>query len=260
MAVLVNGSATMDERMVLRKADEIFYQYVGSDIYAPITHRIHPDDVRKFTDAINELKSGQLTETYVSVRLKEITDNFSWATIKLSWEPFALDGKPLFHLELSSKAISEQSTTNIQSTTHQYEVLLGLLGGMLLSYSSDTDIFEIFTICNEQKLHSYRGTLTEWENNFLKNHLDPDSIPDFQAFCLNLHEGQKRFKHNILTNAFSKNAAMELCSFQCQTIRDKKNNSYKVLGCITLFGKGKHRMPEAEYGLDTSMPILNKKL
>lgn len=256
MAVCGNGSATMDERMILRKADDFFYQFIGPDIYAPVTRRIHPEDTSKFISAVEELKTGQLSLTYVSVRIRDTEDNYSWVTIEISWEPFLLDGKQLFHLNLST--LSSASNNELQNIAHTYEVLLGLLGGMLLTYTSETEKFEIYTICNEQQLPIYQGSLLEWQKLFLKEKLDPDSIPDFQAMCLNIQEGQPRFKHNILCNAFSQNAAMELCSFQCQTLKDS-DGKFQVLGCITIFGKDKHRMPETEYSMDTSIPILNKK-
>ena len=256
MAVYGSGSATMDDRMVLRKADDIFYQFIGPDIYAPVTHRIHPDDTSKFTDAVAAVKTQQLSQNYVSVRVKDTDDIYQWVTLEISQEPFLLDGKQLFHLNLTT--IASASDSKLMNTAYTYEVLLGLLGGMLLTYSSETDIIQIYTICNGQQLPIYQGLLEEWQKLFLKEKLDPDSFPDFQAMCLNIQEGQSRFKHNILCNAFSQNASMELCSFQCQTLKDD-DGRFKVLGCITIYGKDKRRMPETEYNMDTTIPILNKK-
>lgn len=36
MEIFCNGSATIDEQLILRKADEAFYQFIGQDIYAPL--------------------------------------------------------------------------------------------------------------------------------------------------------------------------------------------------------------------------------
>lgn len=258
MATFCDGSATVDEILVIQRADDAFYQFVGSDIYAPFTHRIHPDDVKKFTDALHALKADNMPINYVTVRVMNANDEYCWLGIELSCEPFDLHGRPLYHLALSLLSSGADNPATTQDTVHECEVLLGLMSSIVLSYSSETDILEIYTLCNEQKIYQHVSPLLEWQAMLIDEKVDPDSVSAFQALILNLQTGQKHFTHHILTNAFSSGNAMEVCTFRCQTIPTSRNH-FKVLGCIAVQRKGKNILADVEHNLDAGLPILSKK-
>lgn len=258
MEIFCNGSATIDEQLILRKADEAFYQFIGQDIYAPITHRIHSEDQHRFREALEELNTQNMQRNVVSVRLKGQDGNYCWVTIEVSYEPFLLDGKSLFHLSLSALTASKDYNNQLRQKNQEHEILLGLMNSIILSYCSDTDRLEIFMGCDSQKIYLFQGLLSDWKKDFLNGKLSYDSTSEFYALCRDMEEGKRSFHHSISTNGFSKNGSMELCVFRCRTLQDSYGN-HKVLGCITSQGNQQDVILDTESLMDTGISVLNKK-
>lgn len=257
MTLFYSGSATIDEQMVLRKADESFYKFIGKNIYGSVIQCIHPEDLHRFQGAFNELQSNDLVKNLITVRIQN-NSGYDWGFIELTHEPFDLNGRPLIHLNVFTLAEDSEHTSNLQKINTEHETLLNLLGGILLSFDSKTDLFSVFMNCDGQKISLYQGNFKEWKESLLNGRISYDSVNEFNALCAAIETGKKEFTHNIITNAFTEDESMELCTFKCRSIPES-NSSHKVLGCISISSTQKEAAPDIRSNMDIGIPILNKK-
>lgn len=258
MSLFHNASATIDEQMLLRKADESFYKFLGQNIYGSVVHCICPEDLPKFENAFNELKSKKVARNFVTLRIKNHSEEYDWFLVKLTYEPFELNGTPLIRLDFSSLSEHFELSNELQKANDEYETLLSLSGTTMLSYDSASGLLTIFTNCDGQKIYLFQGQLEDWKKYLLSEKLNSDYDVELHALCLNMETGKKTFKHTLLTNCFSKDGSMKLCTFKCQSIADS-NTSHKTLGCITMLGEGEAADLDIGYSMDTGLPVLNKK-
>lgn len=260
MVKFYNGSATIDDSLLLRKADEEFYKFIGHDIYASINQCIHPDDLHRFLYAVKELGDKNMPKNIVSVRIKRVDGKYRWVLIELSFEPFDIEGKALINLKIVDIAESENSNNEIKRINNEYDTYLGLLDGIMFSYDMDTCGLDIFMNSGGQRIYMYQGTLSSWKEDLLDGKVDEEYVSAFNSFCADIEAGKKNFKYEIKTKAFSQKECMETCMFKCQTIRSA-GRSYKVLGCVGLYGEDRENelLLGMEYNKDSGLDVLNKK-
>lgn len=255
MVLYYNGSATIDDQMTLRKADESLYKFIGQNIYCSVSHFIHPEDFHRFQNALRELQNG-LPRDFVVVRLKN-GDNYDWCLTELTREPFDIDGKPLTHLSFSTLIEEEYYHDQLQKVNSELETCLNLLGCTLLSYDSQTDSLMIFENCDGQKIFLYQGTLKSWKKSLLSDKVDADYHNAFNTLCDEIETGKDTFRHNIMTNSLSEDGSMKLYTFKCQSITGK-NSSHKVFGAITISDGTKKNVSDINSRMDAGLPVLNK--
>lgn len=257
MSLFHNASATVDEQMLLRKADESFYKFLGQNIYGSVVHCICPEDLPKFENAFNELKSKKVTCNFVTLRIKNHNEEYDWVLVKLTYEPFELNGAPLIHLDFSSLSGHFEIINELQKSNNEYETLLSLSGTTMLTYDSVSGSLTVFTNCDGQKIYLFQGLLENWKQYLLNGKLNSDYEAELHTLCLNMENGKKTFKHTLLTNCFSKDGSMKLCTFKCHSITED-NTSHKTLGCITMSGENEAAAPDIGYSMDNGIPVLNK--
>ena len=258
MALLYAGSATIDEQMGLRKADEVFYQYMSQNIYGSIRSCIHPDDFHRFQDAFEEVKENRVAKNIITLRKLNSDDSFEWLLVELSKEPFASKDQPLFHLNLSSLSKEQTDAHHLVSLNREYETFFNLFGGTLLTYDIGSGVIHVFTNCDGQKIPLFEGPLKEWEAS-LKATVDPDYLDELSGLCLEIASAKHSFRHHLMTSAFSQDDTMEMCTVNCRFVADDENTG-KILGCITSYNNsGQEISLAAGYTLDIGLPVLDKK-
>lgn len=258
MALFYSGSATIDEQMGLRRADESFYKYMGQNIYGSIRSCIHPDDFHRFENALAELKDDKIVRNIVTVRKMNPDGTFEWLLIELSKESFQISSNSLYHLNLFPLAREQENVSALKQLNEEYEALFDLLSSTLLMYDVKTKLLDIFNNCDGQKISLFHGSLTEWQE-LVRPKLEPEYRDEFYALCQEMEAGNSYFKHGIMTNFFSTDGSMEMCSFKCRTMADGLNAG-KVFGCITVLGSNRQDISlNAGYSMDIGIPVLNKR-
>lgn len=255
MVLFYNGSATIDDQMVLRKTDESFYKFIGQNIYCSVSHFIHPEDLHRFEEAFGELQNG-LSRNFTAVRLAN-GNSYDWCLAELTHEPFNIDGKPLFHLNVSTLTEEECYQDQMQQVNTELETWLNLFGNPLLFYDSKTDSLMIFESCDSQKVFLYQGTLESWQENLLADKVDSDYHSAFDTLCEEIRTGKNAFSHNLMTSSLSEHNSMELYTFKCQSIQEK-NSSHKVFGTITRADRARENVSDIRVRMDAGLPILSK--
>lgn len=76
----VNSDILIDETMTIITADENFEVISGNDALLIYTRYIHPDDMNRFTSAIEDLKD---ISKFVVVRMKYQTGEYHWMLTRI---------------------------------------------------------------------------------------------------------------------------------------------------------------------------------
>lgn len=251
------GYVTIDEQMAVRKADEGFYKFSGQDIYAPVSQSIHPDDLHRVKEAMEEVKSGKMSENIVSVRLKKNDGQYCWVSINLSLEPFEHEGMKLFAFRFTDLASGENYSTALGQLKNEYEVLLSMQNCIIVAYAMWENTLRIFRQCGTQRMPLFAGTVAQWHAE-LQDKIDPSSEKEFDILCKELEEGKRDIKHHIVTSAFSFDDTMEAYDIRCQLIQHTPVKC-KILGRMISCAEAKAEASEGDFAMDAGLPILNKK-
>lgn len=251
------GLITIDEQMAIRNADEGFYKFSGQDIYAPVSQSIHPDDLHRVKEAMEELKAGRLSDNMVSVRLKRYDGQYCWVSIKLSLEAFEHEGMKLFAFRFTDLASGEDYSTALGQLKNEYEVLLSMQNCIVVAYAMWENTLRILRQCSTQRMPLFTGTIAEWHAE-LQGKMDPSSEKEFDIFCKELEEGKREIKHHIVTSAFSSDDTMEEYDIKCQLIQHTPVKC-KILGRMIPCAQAKAEDSDNGFVMDAGLPILNKK-
>lgn len=258
MSVFCTGIATIDDQMILRKADDAFHSFIGQDIYAPITYRMYSADTHRFTEALEELRLDKCSKNVVALRIKDYEEIYHWVIITLTKEPFNIDGLPLYHVVLTPFQNSDAESTKLHRLQQENNILYQLIDGSLLTYESETELLTLFAISDGLRISLFHGTLAEWEHDFANKGTDSSSLDTFSLLCADIKAGKDKFSHKIMTGYFSRENSPELCAFHCHSI-PAENDSHKVIGTITALNRSHSSLSAAEFTLDAGIPILNKQ-
>ena len=258
MSEFCNGIATIDEQMILRKADDAFHSFIGQDIYAPITCRMYSEDVHRFTEALEDLRSDKCSKNIVALRIKDSEEIYHWVVITLTKEPFDLNGHLLYHVVLTPFHSSDSENSELHRLQQENNILYHLIDASLLTYDSETDCIDIYALSDGLQISLFRGSLTDWKNDFTSKETSTTAISEFNLLCADLRAGKEKFTHNIMTCYFSPEAKAELCSFRCCSMKED-GPFHKVIGCINTCNENKSALSIAEFTMDSGIPILNKQ-
>ncbi len=258
MSTFATGIATIDEQMILRKADDAFHSFIGQDIYAPITYRMYSADIHRFTEALEELRLDKCSKNVVALRIKDYEEIYHWVVITLTKEPFDLNGRPLYHVILTPFHSSDTESVEIKRLQQENDILYHLIDASLLTYDSETELLDIYALSDGLRISLFHGSLTDWEHDFTNKESGDVTLSEFALLCSDIREGKDKFSHNIMTAYFSKESKEELCSFRCSSMHGE-DTFHKVIGSITTSSRKQNTLSIAEFTLDAGIPILNKQ-
>lgn len=259
MANFYYGTATIDEQLYLRKADDAFYKFIGLDMYAPISDAIHTEDFHRFKDALCELKEKDMSRNIVSVRFRRYDGKYRWILVEMAYEPFDIDGVAMISLRMTDLAEAENNNAELKRTNSEYDLYLSMMNGVMISYDILEDMLEIFVLSAGRRNYLYQGALAKWREDLLKK-VEPSYQEHFQNLCADIESGKKNFQYEIIINGFIRTTGRDVCVFKCQTVRSMARN-YKVLGCVIMGGQNREK--DVLFGnndnKDAGLDMLNKR-
>mgnify|MGYP003323165311 CR=1 FL=1 len=97
MSLTYCGTATVDKQLCFRNLDEVFFGFVGKDIYGSILDFVFVEDVPRFRAAFDEVINGRILNNLVMVRRKDA--NTEWVMIEFMVEPFRVNGEQIIRLK-----------------------------------------------------------------------------------------------------------------------------------------------------------------
>ena len=258
MEFVYYGTATIDEALQLRKSDEIFFSFMGANIYGTVVDFIHEQDIERFQSAFRELIKEERSKNKVVVRKRDDSKE-TWLLINMSKKKHELNDVTPVHLEFyaitDDKSLSEDGTWRDREV---YEAFFGMMSGTMLLYDSESGQLDIRAGIADQTLSLYHGTFEDWRDSFMPEKLAKVSLKEFDILCKNMKAGNSAFQHTIETNAFSKDEDMHSFSFRFRTMAS--GSSFRVLGCITSdAGDSENIAESSDYVMDSGLPILDKR-
>ncbi len=259
MAKFYCGTATIDEQLYLRKADDAFYKFIGLDMYATVGDAIYAEDFHRFQDALCELKEKDMSKNIVSVRFRRYDGKYRWILVEMAYEPFDIDGVAMINLKMTDLAESENNNAELKRMNGEYDLYLSLINSVLISYDISRDLLEIFMIVTRRRNYIYQGTLANWRKALMEK-VEPSYREQFESLCADIEAGKKSFQYEIVINGFIRVTGKDFCSFKCQTVRSMARN-YKVLGCVVMGGQNREK--DVLFGnddnKDAGLDMLNKR-
>lgn len=260
MAKFNTGSATIDRFLQIKKANEGFYQYVGEDAFISLVKSAHPADLKRLSEAVEELKEDG--HNMLAYRIRRKDGKYRWILAELEYEPIEFGGEPLISINIQDIQALEREMSAIKNINSEYGEYFGLLDELMFMYNIDEDIFQIFFGGNKQTVNLANCSLNEWIQEARENeYISPEYSEAFDNFCNDLRNGTRSFKYEFLSKAFSVNKEMEMHLIKGKTIRDSSRER-KVIGCISFISKDSKKK-EVNYNVeankDAGTDVLNKK-
>jgi diguanylate cyclase (GGDEF)-like protein len=247
-----NGAVTIDEQMFLVKEDTAFYNFIGLDIYAPISDRIHPDDVGKLRSCLDDIMEGGLEKNATAVRIRGKEQDYAWFSVEVVPESFKMYGRRMFNLRLMNLEESANEVERLKDDNVLGLTLLSMTGNIFMEYDIGADCLKVFSICGRHQVLSYDGNLDGWQVSYMNEHVK--NLSQLKKLCLGLRMGTA-MEDRLSTNAFSEDGSTQLYEFKLQpmTVGEQK----KTMG--VLIASSGASASAVTYEMDPGINILNKK-
>ena len=249
------SAAVIDAKMCLKNADEALYQFIGQDMYAPITNSVHPEDVHKLEEAVEELQDKDMPKNVTLIRMKSRAEEFIWSAVEITCLPFETKQGVLFRIVFQEPGAS--SASELAQINQEYEDLFGLLEGILLVYVPDEEYLEIYERESGQRIYWFQGSIKEWQDS-MRDKVEPGHLSEFEALCIDLKEGKTVIQHNVMIKDFLNSEEMGSYVFKGRLIHNVAGKS-KIVGFIKGYYRGGDILQSMEDNRDAGLPVLNKK-
>lgn len=260
MIKFYTGTATIDRRLQIVRADEQFYEYIGVENYASLAGAIHPDGLPYLKKFVEGLGIGETTA--LVVRIKAIDGRYHHVFAELS--ELSVEGEKESYIEIRIQDINalEEKLQGLCDENRQYNELLDMWGENLFLYNIKTDALQIFNGDSMNRVYSFRGTLGEFRKSVLdQKALGEEYLPAFEEFCRDLAEGTKNFEYKLLFLNEAVDPQKDIHFVRGKTILNIQNEPV-VLGCI-LRRNGADGSPygylQNDYDRDVTTGLLTKK-
>ena len=95
MANIYTGIAVIDRKLQIARADELFYEYIGSQNYASVAGNVHAEDIDLLKKTVDELEVGKTADPFV-IRM-ENAENGAYHHVLVQLQAFmGADGQESF--------------------------------------------------------------------------------------------------------------------------------------------------------------------
>lgn len=259
MAKFHTGEIVIDQYLQIVKADEKFYEHVGSQNYSSLLSSIHPDDLPALRETILRLEP----ETAARRLLFRMTTGgeYHYVLAEIS-QSFVEDDMLYYSIHLQDLDTLEKELADICDENQIFNEYVGLLGDILFLYDISEDALKVYTGGQKNKVYLFRGSLDQFRQVMWDHGAVTEEYKDtFDAFCRNLKNGTKSFEHKLLLLDKSINPEVDMHLIKGRTIVNSKGGCV-VLGCILLKSiAGDIRMDgaAADTERDITTGLLSKK-
>ncbi len=257
----VNSDILIDETMSIITADENFEVISGNDAFLIYTRYIHPDDVSRFTNAIEDFKD---VSKFVVVRMKYQTGEYHWMLTRIIDGGMSDKTGHLYNINIIDTASITTQIDSLNEQIERYSSYLGMCENVLFSYDILKDNLNIFMVSDGQQTMSfYEGKLSVWQDDKVKTDaLESDAVKELEGFCKALANGEKFFKRELTINILNNVGRLDKCLARGKTITDSLGNKI-VIGTITILeSSDNHVVEELSIISDMKDPgtdLLNKR-
>ncbi|MCM1100504.1 MAG: GGDEF domain-containing protein [Clostridium sp.] len=260
MAKLHTGTATIDRRLQVVRADQQFYEYIGFENAASLAGSIHPEGLEYFKEAVTNLEVGESASLVIRMR----TNSEEYHHVLARVVGISIEGKADSYVELIIQDIDdmEERLGNMCDQNSIYREFIDMWGEYLFIYAAKEDSLHIFYGGTVNGVSLFRGTLAEFRNEIIQRNLvDGTQLSDFESLCDRIAEGTKNFESQLAIRDKTSDSPLKHCVITCRTIQNSQKESL-VLGCIHRRNpneSGEGADVQESFELDVTTGLLTKK-
>lgn len=255
------GCATIDEDLLIRVADEMFYGMIDESICYPYNMQLLIDnrDFERFTEAVGETAVGRTNNTVVRINFPDGTKRWTYITIKndgLNYKNGYLRNLSFHTIEKGMKYIGE-----LCEKVQVYRSLLAVMNGIFLEYDVTKKTFAIYTLLNGQDgridIVSQKDFHPEQFEKWTMRECDRNTL---QTFCNDLTYGRVNQQYQFKNFIFTAGEKEEEWLVKTKGVYEG-NLLIKIVGTIQVLdtpGKQPFGLKE-QFNQDPLTGLLNKK-
>lgn len=262
MASIYTGTAVIDRNLQIARADEQFYEYIGSENYASVAGNIHPDDRAFIKKTLSEM--GEEEDRIFLIRFRGKDEDEEYHHVLTMLHSMAPDENSESHVKISIQDIDQldEKLTAICDENNLYSSFLELWGEKLFIYDVRWDALQVFSGGNKNRVYEFRGTLNEFKTNTIQNKIIAQQyLPAFEELCANIANGVKSFESKMLFLNDGADPERNIHVVKGRTITNSQDESI-VIGCISRRNQGGGKDAEdaeKNFELDITTGLLTKK-
>ncbi len=260
MAKSYTGTATIDRRLQIVRADKQFYEYIGFDHYASLAGSVHPKDIEYFREAVSGLEEEETS--VLVVRIMAYDERYHYVLAELS--ALLVDGVKDAYIEIRIQDIAdmESKLNNIYDENCIYNEFLDMWGEYLFLYDKKKDFFQIFNGGSSNRVFSFRGGIKDFQESLLEKQIvDAEYLPVFGELCQDITNGTKRFEYRLRFLDKLVDPEKDIHIVKGRTILNAQRDPV-VMGCIlrrSTAGKMTMDYIQNDYDKDVTTGLLTKR-
>ena len=260
MANIYTGIAVIDRKLQIARADELFYEYIGSQNYASVAGNVHAEDIDLLKKTVDDLEVGKAADPFV-IRM-ENAENGAYHHVLVQLQAFmGADGQESF-VEMRIQDIDQLADrfADICDENELCNEFLELWGEKLFIYNAEKDLMQVFNGGNKNRVFAFRGTFEEFRNYITKERkLETEYTESFREFCGNVLNGVKNFEGKLAFGAEAEEGVVHF--LKGRTSRNSKGEQI-VFGYLLRRNRNGSNCAERiqeEFETDVTTGLLTKK-
>ncbi|MBR1770437.1 MAG: GGDEF domain-containing protein [Lachnospiraceae bacterium] len=261
MANIYTGTAIIDRKLQILRADEQFYEYIGSENYASVAGNIHPEDLPFVKKRVADIQEGTEEEVFL-IRMSGpgILGHHHVLTRLAALPP---DEEMNSYVEIKIQDIEQldRRIADICDENSMYNEFLEIWGERIFIYDAERDMLQVFSGGAKNRVYDFRGDLKYFRDHMLQEGLiAKEYIPAFNEFCSNIADRVKNFEGRMLFLKEGVDPATSIHVVRGKTIENSKGEAF-VIGCISRRNHSGQKEEEnnQSFELDITTGLLTKK-
>ena len=239
--------------LVVAKASEFFYEFVGENSFRPVDELLLPEDGELLREAVAAEPFEPLEMITVLHNLKDSVRN---VYLRLELSEQTENGIPLYLLTISDIHDLEGRNLRLEQSILKYRHFMTLEDVYFFEYLLEKDSITVYKYVNERAMNQFEGSLNTLIQEVEQAHEGSDIArleDQLRSFCAHLRSGEDFFEMEFIRGQ------EELEIWKVKGARIPKNREM-VAGIIT---PDRNREKEAYYltpaARDAGTGLLNKR-
>lgn len=259
MERLYTGTATIDRRLQIARADKQFYEYIGFENYVSLARNIHPDSVEQFKEIVTGLAIGEATELVLRI----LAADGRYHSVLTYLSCISVEGEKDSFIEIKIQDIEmlEDKISSICDENYLSSEFLDMWGECLFLFNVQQDSIEIFNGGNANRVFSFRGTIESFEETVMQQAVDEEYVSAFHELCQDIAKGAKGFEYKLRFLDKAADPRRDIHIVKGKTVLNSRRQQI-VLGCIMRScsvdgGRGDYF--QKDFDRDVTTGLLTKK-
>ncbi len=259
MERLYTGTATIDRRLQIARADKQFYEYIGFENYVSLAGNIHPDSVEQFKKIVAGLAIGEATELVLRI----LTADGRYHSVLADLSCISVEGEKDSFIEIKIQDIEmlENKISSICDENYLSSEFLDMWGECLFLFNVQQDSLEIFSGGNANRVFRFRGTIESFEETVMQQAVDEEYTSAFHELCQDIAKGTKGFEYKLRFLDKATDPQRDIHIVKGKTVLNSRRQQI-VLGCImrrSSFDGGRGDCSQKDFDRDVTTGLLTKK-